>query len=120
MPNVPFTLTSDIHRDAIFHPLRSPQTDRKVPTRASTETRRLSGVQLEVLRLYRHFMKAAQQKQDESTRTGLKKYIKEQFRLNQRIPRYDVQRVEWHLHFGKRKLEELLAAKPTMRFTNVS
>lgn len=82
--------------------------------------RRHSGVQMDVLRLYRGLLREAQRRTDEATRLALAAYVRAQFRTHGAIPRKEVSQIEWHLHYGRTKLEELRAQKPTTRFNIVS
>ena len=77
---------------------------------------RHSGLQLEILQMYRSYMKVAHAKTDAESRENLKGYIRYEFRQNQELPRKLITKIEWHLHMGRTRLEELNKTKPTDKF----
>ena len=81
--------------------------------------KRLSGLQLEALGLYRSCLKAANRLEDISSRRNLKKFIRSEFDKNKSIPRRMVTKIEWQMHYGRTKLEDLVALKPNSKFNIV-
>ncbi|KAH9589070.1 Complex 1 LYR protein [Trypanosoma melophagium] len=78
---------------------------------------RRSGVQLEILSLYHDLLKETQKMKDPQTRENLRHFIRSEFNGNIDIPRRHVTRIEWQLHYGKNKLEELRDMRPDSKFT---
>jgi succinate dehydrogenase assembly factor 1 len=70
------------------------------------QTGRISGIQGEVLKLYRDFIRAARV-QEKATQTGLKIHIRSEFEKNRGISRIDSEQIEHFLRKGKRQLETL-------------
>lgn len=66
-----------------------------------------SGVQREILFLFRGFLKALVTLEDESTKHNLKSHIRSKFDEGARVDRRKLDAIEWWLNYGKRKLEEL-------------
>ncbi|KAF8282030.1 hypothetical protein BCY84_18823 [Trypanosoma cruzi cruzi] len=88
-------------------------------TSASSEmprSQRRSGVQVDILNLYRDMLRALQRLEDPRTRKDLRKFIRSEFDSNRDIPRRCITRIEWHLHHGKNKLEELRTMRPDTKF----
>ncbi|EHY52007.1 hypothetical protein HRR83_003428 [Exophiala dermatitidis] len=65
---------------------------------------RLSGLQREVLKLYRQCLRAARKK-PEATRENFRNVARREFRKHQMIDRKDFAAVETLLRMGTRKLE---------------
>ncbi|RNF25787.1 uncharacterized protein Tco025E_01998 [Trypanosoma conorhini] len=80
-------------------------------------SQRRSGVQLEILSLYRDMLKASQRMEDPQARRDMRRFIRAEFDRNRDIPRKFVTRIEWQLHHGKNKLEELRAMRPDTKFS---
>lgn len=68
-----------------------------------------SGVQREMLMLYRSFLKSIAVLHDAPTRQILCSHVREKFNEGAAIPRRKIDIIEWKLNYGKRKLEELNA-----------
>jgi succinate dehydrogenase assembly factor 1 len=77
---------------------------------------RHSGMQIDVLSLYKSLLKEAQRRTDAASRVNLAAYIRGEFRDNMKLPRKEVSKIEWLVHRGRNKLEELQAQKPNTRF----
>lgn len=77
-----------------------------------------SGVQREILSLYRAFLKSIKGLQDEETRENLRVHVREKFSEGAALPKRKRDVIEWRLNYGKRKLEELdrLGKHSTFRF----
>eukprot|EP01128_Nolandella_sp_AFSM9_P012382 TRINITY_DN9222_c0_g1_i1.p1 TRINITY_DN9222_c0_g1~~TRINITY_DN9222_c0_g1_i1.p1 ORF type:complete len:121 (-),score=21.84 TRINITY_DN9222_c0_g1_i1:205-540(-) len=67
-----------------------------------------SGVQLEVLRLYRQFVRVAKAK-PEATRAQTLATVRRKFREGAQIPRTQYERIEYYLEVGHRRLKMLSA-----------
>ena len=65
-----------------------------------------SGLQLQVLSLYRHFLRAVNKKSPE-TAANLKGYVQSEFRKFSTIHRFDTANIEYRLRLGVRQLERL-------------
>jgi succinate dehydrogenase assembly factor 1 len=66
-----------------------------------------SGLQIEVLRLYRSFLRAAQKKSPE-TAAQVTAHVKSEFRkFAKSIHRFDTTNVEYRLRLGQRQLERM-------------
>ncbi|KAJ2451901.1 hypothetical protein EV183_003307 [Coemansia sp. RSA 2336] len=74
--------------------------------------RRLSGLQKDVLRLYRDCLRAIRQKPKES-RPRFQSFARRQFEQNLDIKRTDVKAIEYLLRIGRRRLEQYQS--PTVR-----
>lgn len=67
--------------------------------------KRLSGLQIQVLSMYRIMLRAAETKENSSS---IKKLIRSEFRkYGQSIPVTHHNRIEWHLNQSRNKLELL-------------
>lgn len=77
---------------------------------------RHSGVQLDVLSLYRGLMREANRRTDPESRDRLRTYVRAEFQQHKAIERKEIARIEWLLHYGRTRLEELQAQKPTTGF----
>lgn len=77
-----------------------------------------SGVQREVLSLYRAFLKSIKGLQDDETRENLRVHAREKFNEGAALPKRKIDVIEWRINYGKRKLEELdrLGKQSTFRF----
>eukprot|EP00741_Cyanophora_paradoxa_P015291 tig00000194_g14760.t1 len=76
------------------------------PLRLGAAPGRLSGLQKQVLQLYRLTLRAAEAK-DASSRSALKDFIRSEFRRQASIPKTEVTRIEFMLRRGKKQLETL-------------
>ncbi|KAL9655924.1 hypothetical protein ABK040_007545 [Willaertia magna] len=65
---------------------------------------KLSGIQRDVLSLYRQFLRTAKRKENPEM---LKKYIRHEFNTYKDIPKNETNRIEWFLRNGYNKLEML-------------
>eukprot|EP01012_Entosiphon_sulcatum_P020980 TRINITY_DN25805_c0_g1_i1.p2 TRINITY_DN25805_c0_g1~~TRINITY_DN25805_c0_g1_i1.p2 ORF type:complete len:100 (+),score=20.62 TRINITY_DN25805_c0_g1_i1:62-361(+) len=79
-------------------------------------TPRRSGIQTDVLTLYRRCLRAANRKNDEQSRRDLKVYIRQQFEANRDIPRTSFDIIDYHVYFGRQQLDMLLKTKPEDKF----
>jgi hypothetical protein len=78
---------------------------------------RHSGVQMEVLSLYRALLREANRRTDPGARERLRAYVRDDFKANAvELQRRDVARIEWRLNYGRARLEELKAQKPSTGF----
>lgn len=78
--------------------------------------KRLSGIQQEVLAQYRAFLKEVRKIEDHESRANLRAHIQSEFKTNAAIPRKLLSKVEWQLHYGRNKLEDLKFMRPNSRF----
>nr|CCC94321.1 conserved hypothetical protein [Trypanosoma congolense IL3000] len=78
---------------------------------------RRSGVQNEILQLYRELLRETRRLNDPQTQVCLRRFIRSEFDRNIAIPRKFVTRIEWQIHYGKNKLEELRSMGPDSRFS---
>ncbi|RNF11249.1 hypothetical protein TraAM80_01037 [Trypanosoma rangeli] len=78
---------------------------------------RRSGVQVEILNLYRDMLRASQRMEDPQTRKNMRDFIRAEFDRNRDIPCKFITRIEWQLHHGQNKLEELRAMRPDTKFS---
>jgi len=62
-----------------------------------------SGVQREVLSLYRQFLRAAKEKQDSASTLAV---IRMKFREKSKIPKTNLEAIEYHLERGYRQLNK--------------
>lgn len=70
-------------------------------------TRRLTGLQKEVFKLYREILRTAQAQTDKAYATTLKQHARSQFDDNREIKKTDIQLIEHLLRKGRRQLELL-------------
>ncbi|CCW69603.1 unnamed protein product [Phytomonas sp. Hart1] len=77
---------------------------------------RHSGVQLQILNLYRRMLKEAFRMHDADTRSNLQTYIRSEFDKNVDVSRKHVAKIEWCINTGKRKLEDLQLMNPNTKF----
>lgn len=68
--------------------------------------RRLSGLQKDVLNLYRDFLRAISAK-DAAAQPGLRSYVREHFKAQLPLKTTQVTLIEHHLRSGRKKLEQL-------------
>jgi hypothetical protein len=66
--------------------------------------KRLSGLQIQVLSMYRILLRAAETKDNATT---IKQMIRSEFRKNATIPVAHHNRIEWHINQSRNKLELL-------------
>ena len=77
------------------------------------EHRRLSGIQKQVLSLYRSFWRVARSKTPD-TRLGIERYVGAQFRRDAHaVDKKDFQRIEYLIRRGSKQLELLKANQIT-------
>jgi hypothetical protein len=84
---------------------------------ASAAIPRHSGVQVEILRMYRSMLREVRRMDDLDTRRNLTAYIRSEFDKHRDVPRKNILKIEWQLNYGKRKLEDLQAMSPHTKFT---
>ena len=72
--------------------------------RASSTGVKLSGLQKQVLGLYRQLWRATKNKQNPEI---LRKFIRKEFETYKTIPKHETTRIEWFLRNGFNKLELL-------------
>ena len=77
---------------------------------------RYSGQQREVLCLYRDCLREALRLEDSASSRNLHAFIQSKFREGRDIPRKEVTRVEWQMHYGRTKLDELRALRADAKF----
>ncbi|KPI89937.1 hypothetical protein ABL78_0905 [Leptomonas seymouri] len=80
-------------------------------------TARHSGVQLEILSMYRRMLREVGRMEDPDTRRNLTAYIRSEFEKHRDVPRKNILKIEWLLNYGKRKLEDLQAMGQHTRFS---
>lgn len=68
---------------------------------------RYSGVQREILSLYRELLRETRRMQDADTQSNMRRYMRQEFDKDAAVPRKHIAKIEWCLNTGKRKLEEL-------------
>lgn len=78
---------------------------------------RRSGLQQEVLSLYKSLLAAAREKEHPQTVANLRKQIQSEFRQESGLERKHITKIEWLVHRGRNKLDELKAMPKTMRFS---
>lgn len=78
---------------------------------------RRSGQQQEVLNLYKSLLSAAQEKEHPQTVANLKSQIRAEFRQEMVLERKHITKIEWLVHRGRNKLDEIKAMTNTSRFT---
>lgn len=78
---------------------------------------RRSGLQLEILAIYRALLRQCPRLTHEPTRVALAAHIRSEFRLHRTIHRKHVTLIEWHLQHARRKLDDLQRLRPNARFT---
>eukprot|EP00744_Colponema_vietnamica_P021686 GILI01031021.1.p1 GENE.GILI01031021.1~~GILI01031021.1.p1 ORF type:complete len:138 (+),score=14.38 GILI01031021.1:93-506(+) len=80
---------------------------------------RRSGLQWEVLGLYRQLQKAAEAKIDVSTRSNMRSAIRQEFRKEAGLPRRNVNKIEWCLNRARTKLEDIKDMRKDVKFEMV-
>jgi succinate dehydrogenase assembly factor 1 len=78
--------------------------------------RRMSGLQLEILGLFRSCLKEAHRLEDQASRRNLHKFIRSEFEQHKSIPRKMVTSIEWRIHYARTKLEDLKNMKRNTKF----
>eukprot|EP00758_Cryptobia_borreli_P007015 Tbor_TRINITY_DN5236_c0_g1::TRINITY_DN5236_c0_g1_i1::g.16805::m.16805 len=78
---------------------------------------RRSGLQREILTLYKNMLKAAEQKGHSQTVYNFKSEIRQEFKRNATVERKMITKIEWMLHRGKNKLEDLRDMKKDVKFS---
>lgn len=86
-------------------------------TAAAAAAPRHSGVQVEILNVYRSMLREVRRMEDAGTRRNLTAYIRSEFDKHRDVPRKNILKIEWQLNYGKRKLEDLQAMGKHTRFT---
>jgi hypothetical protein len=84
--------------------------------RHRSDRKRLSGIQQEVLVLYRNLLRETRKFEDPESRHNLAQRVREEFKEDSKIPRKLLAKVEWKLHYGRNKLEDIKAMRPNSRF----
>eukprot|EP00760_Papus_ankaliazontas_P004447 PhM_4_TR11897/c0_g1_i1/m.42709/K18167/SDHAF1; succinate dehydrogenase assembly factor 1 len=106
-PNMPFGTTADIWRLSTRTPTTTPK---------KQSLGKYSGAQLAVIALFKDFIREANKRTDERSRRALLSHIRGEFKKGMCIPRREFVRIEWHMHMGRKKLEELKKSKPGDKF----
>lgn len=88
----------------------------KATTISGAPMPRKSGLQWEVIGLYRKLQKAANAKDDQATKANLRTAIREEFKKEASLPRRNVNKIEWCMNRARIKLEEINSMKPGIRF----
>lgn len=93
--------------------------DRGSPTAATATVAplQLSGVQREIIGVFRAMLREVRRMKDPSTRIALQSYIRSEFDRQRAVSRQHIMKIEWHLHYGKRKLEDLQAMDADTKFS---
>ncbi|AYU78049.1 hypothetical protein, conserved [Leishmania donovani] len=94
-----------------------PCTAPSTPVATASASPRRSGVQAEILSVYRSMLREVSRMQDADTRRSLSAYIRQEYDKQRDIPRKNITKIEWRLNYGKRKLEELQAMSKHTKFT---
>ncbi|CBZ25628.1 conserved hypothetical protein [Leishmania mexicana MHOM/GT/2001/U1103] len=94
-----------------------PRTASPTPVATASASPRRSGVQAEILSVYRSMLREVSRMQDADTRRNLSAYIRQEYDKQRDIPRKNIMKIEWRLNYGKRKLEELQAMNKHTKFT---
>ncbi|KAL7701093.1 Complex 1 protein (LYR family) [Lotmaria passim] len=84
---------------------------------AAAAAPRHSGVQIEVLNLYRSMLREVRKMDDAETRRNLTAFIRSEYDKHRDVPRKDILKIEWQINYGKRKLEDLQAMGKNTKFT---
>ncbi|KAK7196968.1 Complex 1 protein (LYR family)/Complex1 LYR-like [Novymonas esmeraldas] len=82
-----------------------------------TAVPRHSGVQVEILSVYRRMLRQVARLQDAETRRGLAAHIRAEYEKQRDVPRKNILRIEWQLNYARRKLEDLEAMGTDTKFT---
>ena len=129
--NFAFDLSTKIYREAVpqgkgavkIQPASPPSVGTKQSGDGgggSSKLPRMSGLQLEILGLYRSCVKAANRLEDPKSKMNLRRFIRAEFDKQRSIPRRMVTKIEWQMHYGRTKLEDLKAMKPNTKFNVVT
>ncbi|CAM38104.2 conserved hypothetical protein [Leishmania braziliensis MHOM/BR/75/M2904] len=94
-----------------------PPTASPATTETCAASPRRSGVQVEILSVYRSMLREVSRIQDADTRRNLSAYIREEYDKQRDIPRKNIMKIEWKLNYSKRKLDELRAMGKDTKFT---
>ncbi|KAG5508082.1 hypothetical protein GH5_07139 [Leishmania sp. Ghana 2012 LV757] len=94
-----------------------PRSASSTPAAAVSTSTRRSGVQAEILSVYRSMLREVARMQDTDTRRDLSAYIRQEYDKQRDIPRKNIMKIEWKLNYSKRKLEELQAMSKHTKFT---
>ena len=78
---------------------------------------RHSGLQKEILRLYKELLTQTLKFSDPNTQHNLQLYIKEEFKKNSQIPKHHIKSIEYHLNNGKKYLNQLQSYKVDTKFS---
>lgn len=78
---------------------------------------RHSGVQREMIYLYRSLLRETNRMDDIDTRVNLRRYIRAEFNKYVDVPRKHIVKIEWCINYGKRKLEELKGMSSRTKFS---
>lgn len=84
--------------------------------REGQRAKRHSGVQREVLGLYRQMLRESCKLRDAESAANLRRYIRAEFDKQKDVPRRDIMKIEWSINHAKRKLEDLQAMGPSTKF----
>lgn len=87
------------------------------PKTGRYQVRKMSGLQREILTLYKSLLKESKKFEDKGTVDSITAHIRSQFRKNQQIPRKMLSKIEWEMHYGRNKLEELHVMKKSSKFS---
>ncbi|KAG5503697.1 hypothetical protein JIQ42_05920 [Leishmania sp. Namibia] len=109
-----FSDRNESERQAVAGQPRSPSS---TPAAAVSTSTRRSGVQAEILSVYRNMLREVARMQDTDTRRDLSAYIRQEYDKQRDIPRKNIMKIEWKLNYSKRKLEELQAMSKHTKFT---
>lgn len=93
-----------------------PQRTRRQDDGGRGRTPRHSGVQVELLSLYRQMLREVDRMTDPDTRKNLRTYIRAEFDKNVSVPRKHIAKIEWCMNTAKRKLEDLQRMSSTTKF----
>ncbi|KAG5507656.1 hypothetical protein JKF63_06605 [Porcisia hertigi] len=96
---------------------RQPRSESSTTTATVSSSPRHSGVQVEILSLYRRMLREVARMDDADTRHSLAAYIRQEYDKQRDVPRKNIMKIEWKLNYGKRKLEELQAMSKNTKFT---
>ncbi|CUG91845.1 Hypothetical protein, putative [Bodo saltans] len=88
--------------------------------RHQTGRKRLSGIQQEVLVLYRNLLRETRKFEDAASRHNITTRIRDEFKEDAAIPRKLLAKIEWKLHYGRNKLEDIKSMRPNSRFRVMS
>ncbi|KPA78609.1 hypothetical protein ABB37_06209 [Leptomonas pyrrhocoris] len=95
----------------------SPQTRGPHARNTGGAAPRHSGVQVDILNMYRSMLREVGRMEDPDTRRNLTAYIRSEFDKHRDVPRKNILKIEWQLNYGKRKLEDLQAMGRHTKFS---